>query len=273
MNSGSIVNYLVNGMQQCATLIFESLIDNSESNTVVTVKPDGDSTKKIDLIAENFMLSLFEKMSLKINVLTEESGLINLCPNPDYLAFLDPIDGTEMFLRKIPLSNISVSVFDLQKSKPFVSVVYDISMKKFYIAEHNKAYCVDNGIIRTLQTSDIKKVSNAFISSYLLTSERLNLFSQNKKLLEKVGKFFTYGGPLEIARVAEGTVDAFVEFAKGFKPIDYVSGIHICECTGAIASDLNGNEIKFTTELYKRQKFIVAANQYLHNDLLKIIHD
>jgi fructose-1,6-bisphosphatase/inositol monophosphatase family enzyme len=90
---------------------------------------------------------------------------------------------------------------------------------------------------------------------------------------------FSVGGSLGPLRVADGTWDASIEYAKGFRPWDFGPGAFIAEGAGACVMDNKGNEIKFgpipkmkeyLREGFRkealeecRQKFIVAGTKEL----------
>lgn len=261
---------LLQTIERCVERI-TAMRDQLNAHDILATKVDGDTTKRIDLVAEEFLISFVDSLKLGINIVTEESGAVTLCDQPKYLMFLDPIDGTDMFLRHVPLSNIALSIIDLATSTQVLSIVYDIALNKAYVADGGTGYILCNGVKQPLSVSDNQDISKAFVSSYFVSPNRIYMLAQQDRLLQNVTKFFNYAGPLEIARVAEGKMDAHIEFAKGLKSIDYLPGIHLCQLAGAIVTDLDGNPLTMPSDLYHRQKFVASANPALHEKLLDLL--
>jgi fructose-1,6-bisphosphatase/inositol monophosphatase family enzyme len=102
-----------------------------------------------------------------------------------------------------------------------------------------------------------------------------------------VSEIFSVGGSLGPVRVAEGTWDASIEIAKGFRTWDFAPGAFIAEGADATVIDDKGQKIsfdiipqmedwrraKFTKEALdaSRQKFIVAATDELAHQIVSVL--
>lgn len=101
----------------------------------------------------------------------------------------------------------------------------------------------------------------------------------------EVGEVFSVGGSLGPIRVADGTWDASIEIAKGFRIWDFAPGAFIAHGAGAVVVDEKGNDLNvegkvdrveecladgFTRESLERsrQKFVVAATKELAQEIV-----
>lgn len=244
-------------------LIFEGL-----GGEVIKEKSDGDVTRKIDLIIEDHVKNKTKALGLAVQYISEECGVLDLSPSPDFVLILDPIDGTDMAVRGYPLCSVSLSLHHRDTMKPIIAVIGDIFQKKLYYASEKGAFLKRRDKIMTIKPSSITQLKNAMVVSYAAKPQRLLSLLDQKEFINRVKLFFNYGGPMDIARVGEGTVDAFVEFEKGFKVIDYAAGIFIAKMAGAIVTDLSGSEIKLPNDLEHRQKLLVSCSEELHQEIL-----
>ena len=76
--------------------------------TSVGIGADGTPTKYIDKIAEDVAINFIKKSKIKVNILSEEAGFIDL--GGEYTFVLDPIDGTRNAYRGIPFYSVSLAV-------------------------------------------------------------------------------------------------------------------------------------------------------------------
>jgi len=270
MNIEKLLSRYISAVSEAINRI-RPIIFEGEGKEIIATKTEGDVTRRMDVIVEDFIKNETISLGIPVRFISEECGILDLSPSPDFILFLDPIDGTDMAIRGYPLCSISLSLHDIDTMKTMLAVIGDIFQKKIYYASKKGAFFKKQNKITPLKPSTVRKIDDAMIVSYAAKSYRLLSLLDQKKLLSKVKLFFNYGGPLDIARVGEGTVDAFIEFEKGFKVIDYSAGIFIAKMAGAVATDLNGLEINLPRELNSRQKFLVSCCEELHKEILNCL--
>lgn len=246
------------------------LILERQADIVLKKKEDGDLTRNIDKIVEDGFIKKLREIRLPVTLITEETGVINLSGAPHYALFLDPVDGSDMAARGYPLCSIAMTLFDLDKMKSEISLIGDLGRNKMFCAYDENAFIYKNNCEKIpIKVASYKPLEECMMVCYAAKPARLIKIFEQKELFEKIGLFLNYGGPMDIARVGEGTVDTFLEFQKGFKSIDYIAGIDIAEKAGAIVTDLQGNPLNVKIDLESRQKFLVSANKEIHNQILE----
>lgn len=263
------IDLMYSSMSEVNNLMLER-----QADIVLKKKADGDLTRNIDKIVEDNFIRKLEKVQLPVTLITEETGVINLFDSPHYVLFLDPVDGSDMAARGYPLCSIAMSLYDLDKMKPVISLIGDISSEKMFCSYKGDAFIYKKNNERIpINVASYRPLENCMMVCYAAKPVRLMKIFEQKRVFEKVGLFLNYGGPMDIARIGEGTVDIFLEFQKGFKSIDFVAGIDIAEKAGAIATDLQGNPLTVKIDLESRQKFLVSANRETHDQILGLLYE
>lgn len=269
MKYEKVFNDFLNIVREAVSKVYP-IISNNEGNVVLNKKDDGDVTRNIDILVESFIKEKLINLKLPIRLISEECGTFDVSNAPDFILFLDPIDGTDMAARGYPLSSIALSFHEIDTMETIFSIVADIFQNKYYCSYNNEAYVLKNNKKSKLSCAAYKPIQESLLVCYSAKPQRLMKLFDKRTLFENVGLFFNYGGPLDIARVGEGTVDAYLEFQKGFKPIDFVAGMDIVEKAGGIVTDLKGNKIVISRELEIRQKFLASSCSKLHNEILEL---
>lgn len=240
------------------------------------VKDPEDETRKIDIIAEQeYIKSLENNVGVPYLLLTEESGEIEVGKSkPDLLVFVDPLDGTDLAIRRIPLCATSICFYSKSLKQFLAAVVGDIFTNIIYYASKSQsgAYMEgsDFGPLRIIP-SNVRKLSEAFISNFAIKPRRLLSLGEQKDLVKNSLRIFNNGGPLEICRIASADADALVEFDKGFAGYDLYSGAFILIKAGGVCKRLDGKDLEVVEDINFRQKFIAAGTSELFENILNII--
>lgn len=97
-----------------------------------------DTTKVIDKLAEDFILEKLNETGLLITYVTEETGTIRK-EGSEYVAVIDPLDGSTNFLNGITWAAVSISVYS-SKGAPVAGIVGEIFSGKTYSYDETGAY-------------------------------------------------------------------------------------------------------------------------------------
>lgn len=258
-------------VEEAGKLAFQHLFDKNNRH-ILRIKPDGDTTREVDVIVEEFIKDQTELLGLRVRYVSEESAAIDLNGIPEYMLFLDPIDGTDMAVRGYPLCSIALSLHRIDSMETVLAINADIFQNRIYYASKEGAFVWNGRERKSLKPSGTRRIEDAFLVSYAAKPYRMLSLLKQKDLISQVSLFLNYGGPLDITKVGAGSVDAFIEFQKGFKVIDFAAGTYIAEASGAIVSDLEGKSITIPRDLNTKQKLLVSCNQELHEVILKLLN-
>jgi myo-inositol-1(or 4)-monophosphatase len=239
------------------------MVGDPASGIIVDIGADGTPTKSIDRVAENAVLSQLKLSGSGFKVLSEEIGEVQIGKKADCLIHLDPLDGTFNAVKGIPFYSVSLY---LSKEGCNFGYVYDLARGIRYFAEAGIGAYEEphNQKLHVSSTSDLKDFG---ISAY---TKRPNT-SRVVGIGDRVRRIRTLGSTsLEMAMVAAGKLDAFVDLRGMLRIVDVAAGKLILEEAGGIVTDVAGEPLHLKSDMWQRTD-LIGSNGLLHNDLLKLI--
>lgn len=259
-------DYLKNLCDSIASAVSESvrgMVGNPASGMMVEMGADGTPTKSIDKVAENAVLSTLRLSGNGFKVLSEEIGEVQVGDKPEYFIHLDPLDGTFNAVKGIPFYAVSIY---LSKEDCHFGYVYDLARNEKYYAEVGRGAYADSGgnRLRVSLTADIKDFS---ISAYTIRPHTARIVG----IGDKVRRIRTLGcTSLEMAMVASGKLDAFVDLRGMLRSVDVAAGRLILQEAGGVITDVAGEKLHLNSKMWQRTD-LIGSNGLLHNDLLNLI--
>lgn len=184
---------------------------------------------------------------------------------------VDPLDGTNDFLKGIPEFSISVAL--VEDKSPVIGIVYNpISGELYFGVKGEGAYLrkiktqelIKLGLDEVSKSNDIEDASIILSRKELSQVERLEVLAKKFKEVK-----FRESIAYKIVSVASGWADAVVSI---FDKSEWdLAGAHIiAEEAGLKVTDSQGNKIFYNGENIRR-KGVIVANQTLHDEILKIL--
>lgn len=172
----------------------------------------------VDRLCENIYQAWIQRYQsshgLRIRVYSEHGTYGS--ENPEYLCAPDPFDGSGIFRRGLRSEWWSVvSFFDL-KGEPLAGGAADILNRVIYLAHSEGVFCISlqDGEKSRVSPAQKKRVDNqTILAAYLMISDYLDPWAEMTKIIrnEHPGLFFwPNGGSCIYARIAEGTVHAYL---------------------------------------------------------------
>lgn len=230
----------------------------------VRTRDDGDTTHAFDEELQNRLLQFFERSKLPIRFSSEEREDIDLTSDPQLVALIDPLDGSDVAARGYPMCSISVSIIDLEASAPVLSRIAEVFTGHQFAAFRGTATRNDQPI----RPSSVEDPHNAFVVSYFASRSRLSKAASDIDKWSAFKLVLDYGGMLDIAKVGSGQCDAMIEATNGMVAREYIGGVHIATAAGAASSTITGAPIPTLLDRDARSDFIVAATPALHERIL-----
>ncbi|MGM0519179.1 MAG: inositol monophosphatase family protein [Campylobacterota bacterium] len=241
------------------------LKDGYYSTKEVDFKAKKDLVTKYDVAVEEFLKQKFQEEFKEFNIIAEESDNTNIEFNNSII--IDPIDGTTNFVNKVPHTAISVGVY--KNKEAFLAVVYNPILQELYTAKK------DEGAFLNKQRLYVSK-ENSFEKSLLSTGFPYSS-GTNKDDLDDVIKKLAYILPrcqdirrlgsaaIDLCYVARGVYEGYYEM--NLKAWDVSAGVLILQEAGGEVSNIKGDEYNLFED-----KYIVASNGYIHDDLIKSLN-
>jgi len=230
----------------------------------VSRKGPGDFVSTADKKAEKIVREELQKTRPDYSLLMEESGEI-VGADPTRHFIVDPLDGTTNFLHGMPHWAVSIGLEE--NGEITAGVIYDPIKDELFWAERGKGAFIND---RRIRVSGRRKLDESVIATGIphigRTSEQgsLEFLKRLQKMMAETAGVRRWGAAsLDLCYVAAGRFDGFWE--SGLCPWDVAAGLIILKEAGGFITNAKGQPYSFESS------DIVAANEGIHSDFLKLI--
>lgn len=189
---------------------------------------------------------------------------------------IDPIDGTDNFLRKIPFCAVSVARLGDTPEDSFGIVHNPLTGQTFASLMENGAYeneRVTNLTAEPLGGKYVITVATTGLEPWMRPAK----FALFGALSQKFGKSISYGSTaLELAYVAANRIDGYLTF--GLNSYDYGAGLFLVKAAGGAISVFEAGAWRRHTGSIKdlcdvHHKTIFASHPDIHDQVLEFVGD
>ena len=239
----------------------------------ITEKRHAIFVNNLSKMAEESIVTHIRKAYPEHNILTKhmvyqvEKLTLNILNESDFIWVINPLDGTENFIRSVPYYAISIA---LQiKGRLEHAVIYDLIHKEIFTASRGQGAFANNKRIRVATRT---KLETCVIGTGFPSHQKA-VCSDFIKTFEAV--FYACGDirrngsiSLDLAYVASGRLDAFWEFQ--LNPWKMASGILLLQEAGALVVDFRGaeNYMKSGNVIVGNPKLVKLLNKLIYNSLI-----
>jgi len=260
---GCRLKMLCDSIAPAVSTAIQAMVDTPEGGAVVAMGADGTPTKSIDRAAERAVFSMLSSCGMGFRILSEERGEVLIGDEPDYYLALDPLDGTFNAIKGIPF--YSLSLFFSGAGSHF-GYICDLPRAVRYFAEAGCGAYVEPGG-RRLGISKTSELKDYSISAYTIRPHTARIAAVG----DKVRRIRTLGSAsLEMALVAAGKLDAFVDLRGMLRVVDVAAGKLILEEAGGTITDAKGKLLELNGDMWQKTD-LIGSNGLLHEDLLRLI--
>jgi myo-inositol-1(or 4)-monophosphatase len=220
------------------------------------LKDDASAVTEMDTFVESELRRSLYELDAGIGFSGEESGV-----DYDQKTFwlVDPIDGTEPFIRGLPVATNMVALID--NNEPVLGVVYNFELDEYYVAiKGHGATC--NG--HPIHVSN-RQLDRAWVT-YSTTTGKPGTFGFADKLNEKVLSVRRYGAAgYEYAMIAAGGLDGRVMFNGHGHEWDFAPTTLLVQEAGGRVANIGAATYNY------RELNHVAANPVIFDQLMQHI--
>lgn len=183
----------------------------------------------------------------------------------EYVWVCDPIDGTAMYARHIPVSVFSLAL--VINGIPTIGVVYDVFTDNLYSAIKGKgAFKNETKItVNDVKLDDMRSISNLD----MWPTADYNLYDAIKELGKKT--YFVGLGSIIRASMCVATGDFNLAIYPGtkHKNCDIAAVKIIVEEAGGKVTDLFGNEQRYDKDI----NGAIISNSVIHDEVVRIVKE
>ncbi|MFQ6124704.1 MAG: inositol monophosphatase family protein [Candidatus Heimdallarchaeota archaeon] len=223
---------------------------------------DGEPAHLIDMLAEEKAIERIKQAEFGGSIIAEEQGKIQLGKS-GYTIWLDPIDGTKNAYRNFPYYALSIALYHKMTFKS--GYIRNLANGDEFLA-HAKVATLNGKHLKTTT----RPLKNIGIITIRPRSEKGFSFLH---FLQKKVQFIRILGAaaLDMAYIASGAVDAFLDLDRGLKSVDYAAAQPLLEFAGGVMSDLRGQPILVHENLTLKSQILAANTLQLHSKLYGLL--
>jgi myo-inositol-1(or 4)-monophosphatase len=198
----------------------------------VEIKPDNTFVTEADQRIETLLREKLSTLTPGWSFLGEEQGLTG-DPNAPAWA-IDPIDGTNNFVRDLPLWTISLGA--VHNGRPIFGIVAVPLLNEIYWATPGQgAWCERNGAVTQIRARDRAALISEDLIACNTEAERATDFGQVSTGMRNFGSVAYH-----LVLVARGSLCATI--ARWHKLYDVAGGMMLCFEAGCEAIHIDGRE-------------------------------
>ncbi len=235
--------------------------------------PYGEKSLVLDVRAEEEIIRVLMESGTSFAIMSEERGVVMPEERPEYLAVIDPVDGSANLERGIPLCSVGISVVPYSQvmttDDVILSVVRSFFTRETYVAVR------DRGVIRNGRSVTVSQSRPARLAviSYDTKREWDPAFSDHSvNTIRGVRDIRRTGSNLlDLCWTACGALDAMVDL-RGILPIIHLCGTHMVQEAGGCVLDGSGRPLLLPLELSQKMSFVAASSENLAREILDLFN-
>ena len=241
----------------------------------VRVNPKGETTREFDFLAEEKVIEYCRReFSFPVRILTEERGEVMTWEGkPSFTLVLDPVDGSENFLRGAELCCFSVALIPgdgkVHPEDVEIALVGQIFGGSAFYAEKGKGAFRDGEALRPSKMEDL---SQATIGCDFNFTDKGKVRKVHP-LLERVRDVRRLGTAAgELAMVAAGWLDAHVDVRDQLTPENFLAAYLIIREAGGVITGMKGEPLPPVESMTQGYSIIASGNRVLHGRILEALN-
>lgn len=215
----------------------------------------------VDKEAEVRLVKTLSELRPKASFITEEETITS--EKTDEIWIIDPLDGTNNFLHKIPHFAISIAL--QVQGEVVLGIVYDVTKKECFHAIKGEGAFLNN---QPISVSKTDQISEAFLATgfpYSNTYDEVPIMNtlvhwlKNARGVRRMG-----AAALDLAYVACGRFDAYYETTLNIW--DVAAGYLLVEEAGGKVTDYSGGD------RHQIGDQILATNGQIHDMVKEVLN-
>ncbi len=205
-----MMNIAIKAARKAGRLILNA--NENMKNVSIYIKHNKHYVTNVDIEIEKIICDILQKSFPNQYYITEESGNFG-DKNSEHTWIIDPIDGTNNFIHKIPHQCISIAM--QFRGKTEIAIIYNPYLDQLFTAKKGSGSQLNGHRIRV---ANRKEFTGCLFSGTINFSDTLFLPSYSKEILNLYDKIsgFRYSGSfvLDMCYVAAGYLDAIWTSSK-----------------------------------------------------------
>jgi len=256
------IAFIEDVLREAGALVCERF-DNQTDMDVSSKRDANDLLTEVDLAVQDCIVERIRKAYPGDVVVAEERGLDSMPDNDARCWVIDPIDGTQNFVRSL-FPTFGISVAFAVGGRPVAGGIMLPIGNDLFLAERGGG-TFRNGVRQ--RVSDVSELSVARIEvDFSMPPVRDETLARADTILRTVGQIRCNSSTVvALCAIVSGDMDGFVEVALW--PWDYAAGQVLVEEAGGRASRMDGTDLR----LFDGRGGVLMSNGRLHEELVRSI--
>ena len=246
-------------------------LSTSHAQQIHGTNPKGDRQQAFDLAADAAVRRILEGELDSGIILSEESEEHHFgSAEPVYRFVIDPVDGSDNWSRRLPLSSVAVAVLPAEAPVALDRVIAALTGD---LAEKDPLICIRGGGVHCgtdrIRTADTRRIEDAFVScelNHFAPTSQLRALFANARAVRSFGC-----ASRAIALVADGSLDAHIDVRGRLTPESFLAAAAILQEAGGCVLDAHGNPLPAFTDLRQRTTIVAAATEELAQEIIEAL--
>ena len=232
------------------------ILGKAGASEIVGRGVDGAPSYGVDAVAEKAALDAVERLSLRLNILSEESAYVD--KGAAETLVIDPIDGSRNAINNLPFFSVSLAVGSRNLSGIKNGLVMNVVTGDVYYGEKGKGATCNEGLIHTRPFDEKKSVFLVYVG----TNASANAYD----IMRKSSIVRSFGSAaLEMCLVASGSADVFymrsVDNEHALRIVDIAASSLILREAGGEVFDMTGNIMDMRFDMADRKSVIAVGDR------------
>lgn len=260
--------------KKLVSVYFEKLNDDSVIEKTDFVNASGHRSLVIDLLLEDIIIDFFKEKEFPCIIEAEEKGRTVLAKNPEFLIIADPLDGSNNYRRRIPLTCYAIAIAKLEKNNAFFNDTMIASCRSFhsnefyYALKGKGAFDEKDNPINPSKEVKLERAMVAFDLDRAYRN-REDVVSTVFKVLKHCRGTRRFGANiLDIMYVASGKIEAMIDIREKFSAV-HTPALFICEESGAKIKSFYDTKFNPILKANENINFVLCGNQKLMDVVMK----
>ena len=234
----------------------------------------GDTTRRIDIIAEDYVLDMIKNTGFHALVVTEERGAITIGDKPQLIYVIDPLDGSTNYIIGVPWSAVSIAVAPYKKDAMLSDIIAGAIapiIPGFNVFSFARGRGVFYGGSR-IAFNEKYFVGRNVLLGYFESREGARVFKTFMNITKDIKVRSLGCASLEIVYTAIGRAELFMDIRGWLRNVDVAAALGLARELGAYVSDSKGSDINSTImDVVMVGDVIVARTKRMYEKALEAV--
>ena len=241
----------------------QTVMEVYKKNFSTSLKNDKEPITEADIKSNLIIQKIISDSSYPI--LSEETIDNKERLNHNKIWIIDPLDGTTDFVNRTCEFTIMIAL--VENHIPILGIIYCPTDEKLFLAQKGQgAFQLNHGKWQSISVSNISELDKcrAVGSRHHISDKETDLLAELK-----ISKFTSKGSSLKVTDISSGMAEIYFTTTNKMKQWDTCASYCLISEAGGKMTDMNGNDLKYNTEILNHENGLLVSNGLIHDEIIK----